>query len=278
MIPNLRIPLKAIRLIDAERKEVAAKFTSASAVGTFNQGETTLICPTCESDLIRGLGQKVNRLFAGIGLRCHCGAWSMIEDGTQWSATRTTPEAAPIISLYRYFDTENHRDAFLDGQVWTTTMWYCRQHADESRADTGEGTLSYSHDPISGRASDPRIREVARRLHLGIGDPEMEIQLAGNEVGMEVPDAWMLCVSRVYSPLLLAKFGQFCVRIERPASLFVAISEAIEKEMSLWLGGYRRVYYQTREARNLDPIPASPAFVKPVEYEREFEMRFAWLP
>ncbi len=268
--------LEQLQLSVAEHMEVAATFRESTPVHRFSQGDLALSCPACSSNLIQGLSHQPNRLFGGIALRCSCGAWSCIPSGTPWSVTPEMPEAKSIHHLYRYFESPAYRDEFLQGAVWTTTLLACKDHPDDVRADSGEGTLSYSHDPIRGRASDPRVRAVARRLGLEIGSGDGLVELRGNSASRTSADAWMLCVSLVYSPRLLQKFGRYCVRIERPATLFLAMTEAIQREVSVSRGGYRRVYYRTRSVRNLDDEPASTTFVKPESYADESETRFVW--
>ena len=179
--------------------------------------------------------------------------------------------------LFRFLREESHAEALVAGCVWVSTLGICRAYEDMERGDPGEGSLGYSISKAAGDGSNLQLVRNAARAGIYIGPDAQNIELANISGTTILSDAWLLCLTEECDNGLMAAFGRFCVRIERPRSLFESICEALVRKHSTRVQGVAGpVVYRDRRYRDDEEAPGHIALVKPERYRQQSEVRMVW--
>lgn len=181
--------------------------------------------------------------------------------------------------VFRYFDRLDHAEAMLSGDIFVSTLEYCR-NCEGVRADSGEAEQSYSQGLIEGGGANADVVEAGRRLGVHIeNSPNARIKFRNNRARSRLPDAFVLCTSLIDDPEAMKGFGPYCVAIREPALFMDYVTRVIRSQIALLRAECDHILYRRRSYRDLEPEPGRLGFVKPVDpYEREREYRFLWVP
>lgn len=179
-------------------------------------------------------------------------------------------DCAEVVRLYRRFDRQEYAEAFVDGQIFVSSLGKCRVTECGKRRDSGEGMV------VTGLIH-PSQQDYEARMRRAGYDPRIAKDwiIYGNAMGDSIRDAWLLCLATEDSDAG-SKFGPYLVEVFEPWTLFEAITARLlaDRLATQCLAGF--VDYRDRNFDNpeLDEIP--PPFLKPPGFKDEKEFRFAW--
>jgi hypothetical protein len=196
-------------------------------------------------------------------------------------ATREELEKIPCV--YRYFAEEWQAKALTQGGVFFSTLNRCREAEEAKGADPEEAREVYAQGVAWGNSESAEMRTILDRL--GFVDLHgSNIKLGFNVSMRKIPDAFVICTSEDLSPALAARFGQFCVRLDKPVEFFRRLHRALvhrRAQHHRWYhhGWFDRVtYVPSNGYDDLEDSPGPLGFVKRMPFELEQEARFLFLP
>jgi hypothetical protein len=182
-------------------------------------------------------------------------------------------------ALYRYFDSEEHADAFAAGKVWISTLDTCRKHEGLQRGDPGEATVTYNTGFIRGDGDDLAIQLIASRIKVSVAPGARNITLSNDTAFHRLADAWVLCCTERHQPDGLKGIGQYCVKIEQPREFFEKLTRTFSQYAQIQEAMFGRVIYAERSYQSLEAEPGPIGFVKPPDtYSDQSEVRMLWVP
>lgn len=182
-------------------------------------------------------------------------------------------------TLYRYFDSEEHADAFAAGKVWISTLETCRKHEGYKRGDPDEGTLTYKTGIIRGNGDDPAVQLVASRIRVKVAPGIRNGTISNSTAIHRLPDAWVLCCTERHQPGGMKGIGQYCVKIEHPRRYFENLTHTFSQYEQIREALFGRVIYAERSYQSLEPEPGPIGFIKPPDlYSEQSEVRMLWVP
>lgn len=184
----------------------------------------------------------------------------------------------PLSRLYRYFDTEEYAERFVQGMVWLTTFEACRRYEDSYRGDPDEGSRVRVSRLIAGHGDDPRFRARAAESGVSVHPAARDIIISQNRTTQLVPNAWLLCASQHDDPEALKEFGRFCVKILQPIQFAEKVAASIGLEIRLQGAHAGPVIYRSNEYRSSEPAPERMGFTKDPSYALQNEFRLIWHP
>lgn len=272
-----RILYRQIHARDIRAARLWARFASGPIVTQPYVDQPTYSCPWCWHDLV--VGVPAGQVFDAFGaVRCGCGGWSEVPsqslEGMPAFQCDLERNRSSMRALYRYLPSEEYFNAFLQGRIWISTIDTCRNTEDPLRVDAGEASQTYNISRFDGDWDDKEMQIVAARLGYEVPPGARNITMAYNTTVTRMPNFHLLCASTSFSPHLLAKFGQFCIRINQPATLLERIGLALGA--GIWKGELRGVRYGERTFVDLQTAPDDIGYLKPLKYYREAESRFSW--
>ncbi|VVN71006.1 hypothetical protein PS718_00427 [Pseudomonas fluorescens] len=178
--------------------------------------------------------------------------------------------------IFRHFPKEEYAlDFSIIGKIRVSTLKVCREYEDHEQGDSGEGTLHYSHDPVT--SHDPNWQEVARRLGMKIGAFDKG-SITGCEKHTVIPNAYVLCLSYIqFDEELCGKFGKHCVQIKDLLFFGNLVYDALVEKFGGVSGRSAKVRYRDRAYRNLEQEPKEIAFIKPEHpFAKQVEYRMVF--
>ncbi len=181
--------------------------------------------------------------------------------------------------LYRY----GAPDLFWKGCVRITTLGACRAAADQHFGDAQEGSKTTGTqttiDPFNPEL--PAAAKLAGRDHtdLLVGTPATARRdPAVFLLNERVEDAYIFCASRTYTAPMRTKFGD-AVMITKPHDFIELLDKELRQRAACDLSAcvVDDVQYHERVV-NLEAGVKDAAFVKPLSYSEECEVRALWIP
>lgn len=180
--------------------------------------------------------------------------------------------------IYRFFSEAWQADAFVQGDIFLSTLDRCRAYEDAEQGDREEGHETYYIDHLVGGSDDPQFVEQARRLgfHDGGGNTNVTFENMSNTT--RIRDAYVLCTTTEFSPEKLNDtFGKYCVEITNPRHFFVLLSEKIKAISPICVAYSGKVTYADRKYTGMNSPSGVIGFVKPISpYANQKEFRFLW--
>jgi hypothetical protein len=178
--------------------------------------------------------------------------------------------------VYRYIGDEKYLPNLLRGQVRLSTLEICRGYEDVL-GDKGEGEVTLlTAGPITGTGDDPEFGRLAARSGIKLPPGSGQLTIGQNTFVQRVLDAPVYCTSAVYTPEVIARFGEPCVRIERPREFFNRLTTLLAQRVGITHAFLGRVTYRSRTFRDGEDPPTFGPFIKPDDYQVEQEVRMAW--
>ena len=116
----------------------------------------------------------------------------------------------------------------MRGDVFLSTISYCRTAEAAGVGDPGEATHVYRVDHVSGDPNtDSKVAHSMDQLGMGFGfgvDITLS-QCMGIQAGT---DGYLFCTAERYEPELMARnFGRYCVEISNPVRFYDLVSACI---------------------------------------------------
>jgi hypothetical protein len=185
--------------------------------------------------------------------------------------------ARETIRLYRYIDRLEFADQFIHGQIWVTTLQTCREHEDVRRRDDEGASVLF--EPGALRIDTRRAwdAEQMRGLVRGAG-----VTTVGTKFIRRVPDAYVLCLSRLCNRAIATRFGApYVVRIDDAYRFIEQLTNSMQfafgRDVHVLIGP---VQYGTRERgwNDRERTSQHTAFTKPESFSIEAEYRVMWRP
>jgi hypothetical protein len=178
------------------------------------------------------------------------------------------------LSVYRFFRSAEHADAFARGEVLLSTLATCRDYTDPDRGDPGEALHGFDVD-CSCPPSETELVAMARALA-----PPVAGAHVANAEGMaiaQIRDAYLVSTSAEFDPeTMRAPFGAWCVEIRDARAFFDAVTGALAAGLPLLDARWGPVHYRERIDLHAATPPEEIGFIKPRRYERQQEVRFLW--
>jgi hypothetical protein len=189
----------------------------------------------------------------------------------------TQPEFFPRY-VYRFFKQEWEADALCRGQVFVSTVERCRRYEALGQGDPDETKKIYNSGAIQGSSGEPRFEEVVSRLNARF-ERCTDIVLDDCEFVSSYPDAWVLCFTLLSQSPDVQTFGNFGVRIRKPADFFRRVTAALRgRGLPVMAAAFGAINYKDRAYMGLAPDPGPRAFIKPVSFKSQCEARMIWHP
>jgi hypothetical protein len=189
----------------------------------------------------------------------------------------TQPEFFPRY-VYRFFKEEWQADALCRGQVYVSTIEACRKYETPGQGDPHETKKIYNSGVLRGSSGEPEFEEVVRRLGAKfVGCTNVGFEDC--EVTTSYPDAWVLCFTLLSQSPDVQTFGNFGVRIRKPAAFFRRVTAALRgRGLPVMAAAFGAINYADRTYMGLAPDPGPRAFIKPVSFKSQCETRMIWHP
>jgi hypothetical protein len=181
--------------------------------------------------------------------------------------------ACELPRLYRRFDLLEHAQDFVAGHIYVSTLEKCRNSEDHVRRDEGEGRTQVETGLIY--PGVPNYENLLRRFGF---DPAMykNAVIANSRERRGVRDAWLLCMSTDRGGEACERLGDYVVEISRPREFFAELSLQLHAQGLCDECSFGPVVYGPRTRKGLEPPLAPDAFVKPLSFALELEVRFVW--
>ena len=174
--------------------------------------------------------------------------------------------------IYRFFLEEWQAGAFLDGNIWISTLTKCREYEDNERGDKEEGYEKTHSGTLYGSSEDTVFVEKAANMGIEIGPGCSNCTIKNSTKVIAIQDAYILCTS--LSASISRNFGKYGVEITNPEEFFRRVSQTLSLQ-----GLCGAVDYTTQRDRNVgEKLQKHPAFIKPLQYKAQQEFRFLWYP
>lgn len=183
--------------------------------------------------------------------------------------------------VYRYFKDELHAEDFLRGKVRISTLNRCREYENLMQGDKHEASLLYYSGNVGGIGNDPDVIEVASRLGMDVNFSDNTwVSIHGTTGISSLENAYVFCTSTKFSPEKFKHdFGDYCVQIIDPDYFLKKLTETVNIKNQIYYSCAGKITYKKRHYIGLEEVPeGDPAFIKPLEYQEQFEYRFLLHP
>jgi hypothetical protein len=197
-------------------------------------------------------------------------------DRKQGQRLALKPPVGDIPAVYHFLS--SHVDSFLAGDIFISTLSWCRSQEKEGQGDREEGHEHYYSGNVTGDGSDPDFQKIATRMQMPVGSDCYDISFIDSKSLRILPDAFVLCTSEHFMPAMSETFGKFCVEIREPRKFFRLVTQQLAMIHPLYRAGWGRVKYLDRQYTGLQDPPGPLGFVKPKSYGNQDEVRFLWIP
>lgn len=184
-----------------------------------------------------------------------------------------------ISGVYRYFDNEEHAEAFARGEIFISTLKRCREYEHPTQGDHEEGFERYNTGrPITGGSSDTDFVAMAAKVGIRVGPGVDNLTLANNESVSYLHDAYVLCTTlKAFKGEQLKTFGKYCVKINDLARFHVEVTKALALISTISRAVRGEIVYKERFYKEFEASPGLIGFVKPPDkYSDQKEYRFLW--
>ena len=184
-----------------------------------------------------------------------------------------------IPEVYRYFDNEDHAAAFVNGEIFISTLKRCREYEDPLQGDREEGYERYNTGRrITGNGSDPAFVAMAARAGIRVGPDAIGVTIENNERTTYLHDAYVLCTTLGFSADDLTEtFGKYCVKIKSVDKFHSAVTESLALKTEIFQSARGAIIYKERFYKEFEDSPGLIGFVKPPDkYAPQKEYRFLW--
>jgi hypothetical protein len=184
------------------------------------------------------------------------------------------------VPIFKYMSRKNATKLLEFGEIRVGTLYSYR---DQERfgsqvGDPGEGTLHLrkSGEVRLDTAQPDTVPEFVRgSIKVGSGSRLQIMSSDGIGRDFEDKDCWIYCASLVFDPSAMnAMDYDTCVEISDIRSFFTAVTLEIRKQF--W--GAAGCVYSERAMEHTAYTGAPPAFIKPLNFQHQAEVRALWLP
>jgi hypothetical protein len=184
-----------------------------------------------------------------------------------------------ISEVYRYFDNEEHAEAFVRGDIFVSTLKRCREYEDPLQGDREEGFERYNTGrSITRNGSDRAFVELAAKAAIIVDPNALKVTLVNNERTTVLHDAYVLCTTLGFSEEQLTNtFGKYCVSIKSLATFHSRLTKSLGAHADLLNSSRGKIIYKERFYTGFEDSPGLIGFVKPPDkYAPQMEYRFLW--
>lgn len=257
------------------------RFSLFDDVVVYARGTEQRECARCGRTMIRGLGPGVN--LTPVALQCGCGQWNVEPLGSAYVDKRREDSRFVPFPLYRYFETEQQKFDFLEGNIWISTLSHCRNTEDAKRGDDLENAHRFRLTRPIDFSGRPRAQVLQSRFGIHVDtEKTRDITVTNTErVSISRQDYYVLCLSSALSSRLALNFskdgGKHAVILRRPTEFFDRVSATIAQERVLAEGRIDKVVYDKTDILDDQPdTSGDDAFRKPPRFLDEAEVRMLW--
>lgn len=187
--------------------------------------------------------------------------------------------AIGVSEVFRFFKSEDHADALLNGQIHISTLERCRAYEDPLQGDSEEGVeWYYSGGTVAGSGSDPDIVAFAESFGIYVGPHVGKVSITNATRKLYIRDAYVLCATLGFlDDGLPNTFGQHCVKIDNLGEFFLSVTKKLSQVTKFNEATLGKVIYKERSYKDNEESPGLIGFVKPPDkYAAQQEFRFIW--